>query len=117
TGFDGIRWRTIAPGLSHCEILPRDLLGDGTLRLLRIAKGKKLPRHGHTGTELTLVLKGAYSDATGQFMRGDLAETDEALVHEPISGRDEDCVCLIATEGRLKFDSAIVRIFRPFTGF
>lgn len=117
TGLDGIRWRMVVPGLAQSEIVPHDLLGSGSLRMLRIAKGKSLPRHGHTGTELTLVLKGDFSDHTGEFVRGDLAETDEDLVHEPVSGRKEDCICVIATEGPLKFESALARLFQKFTGF
>jgi putative transcriptional regulator len=107
----------VAPGLHQFELLPHDLLHGGNLRMLRIAPGKKLPRHGHTGTELTLVLAGSYSDELGRFARGDAAETDDDIVHEPLSGRDEDCICLIATEGPLKFESLVARVFQRFTGF
>jgi putative transcriptional regulator len=115
-GLAGIRWHVLAPGLHQWEVLPRSRLFGGNLRMLRIAPGKKLPRHGHTGTELTLVLRGSYSDELGSFGRGDVAETDEDIVHQPVSGRDEDCVCLIATEGPLKFDNLIARLAQRFTG-
>jgi putative transcriptional regulator len=111
-----IPWRVLGPGLKHFEVLPRDPERGANLRLLRIAPGRRLPRHGHTGTELTLLLAGSYTDELGHFVRGDLAETDEDIVHEPVSDRDEDCVCLIATEGRLKFDSRFARLFQRFTG-
>ncbi len=117
SGLDTIPWRFLAPGIRHFEILPHDLLGGGNLRMLRIAPGKSLPRHGHTGTELTLVLSGSYSDELGRYGGGDVGETDDDIVHEPVSGRDEDCVCVIATEGPLKFDSLIARTFQRFTGF
>ena len=116
-GLAAIEWRILAPGLRQFEILPHDLMRGANLRMLRIAPGKKLPRHGHTGTELTLVLRGAYTDELGRFGRGDVAETDDDIVHEPQSERDEDCVCLIATEGPLKFDSLIARAVQRFTGF
>lgn len=112
-----IEWRSLAPGLRQFEIVPHDLMGGANLRMLRIAPGKKISRHGHTGTELTLVLSGAYSDELGRFGRGDVAETDEDIVHEPLSERDADCICLIATEGPLKFDSLIARTVQRFTGF
>lgn len=112
-----IDWHMLAPGVRQFEIVPHDLMQGGNLRMLRIAPGKKLPRHGHTGTELTLVLRGAYSDELGHFGRGDVAETDDEIVHEPLSDRDEDCICLIATEGPLKFDSLIARAIQRFTGF
>jgi len=116
-GIDTIPWRLLAPGVRHFELLPHDLLRGGNLRMLKIAPGKCLPRHGHTGTELTLVLRGSYSDELGQFGRGDIGETDDDIVHEPVSGRDEDCICVIATEGPLKFDSLIARAFQRLTGF
>jgi putative transcriptional regulator len=116
-GLDKIQWRILAPGLRQFEIVPHDLMRGANLRMLRIAPGKKLPRHGHTGTELTLVLRGAYSDELGQFGRGDVAETDEDIVHEPLSAREEVCICLIATEGPLKFDSLIARAFQRISGF
>lgn len=111
-----IPWRMLGPGLRHFEVLPRDLLQGANLRLLRIAPGQRLPRHSHAGTELTLVLTGSYTDELGRFVRGDVAETDDEITHEPVSDRDEDCICLIATEGPLKFDSMIARVFQRFTG-
>jgi putative transcriptional regulator len=111
-----IPWRVLSPGLKHFEVLPHDLVGGANLRLLRIAPGRRLPRHGHAGTELTLVLTGSYSDELGRFVRGDVAETDGEIVHEPVSDRDEDCICLIAIEGRLKFEGRIARLFQRFSG-
>jgi putative transcriptional regulator len=116
-GPASIRWRLMAPGLRQFEIVPHALLGVGNLRMLRIAPGKMLPRHGHTGTELTLVLRGSFTDELGRFERGDVAETDEDIVHQPASDRDEDCVCIIATEGPLKFESPLARAFQRFTHF
>jgi len=115
-GLDTIAWRFLAPGIRHFELLPREVLGNGSLRVLRIAPGKSLPRHGHVGTELTLVLTGSYSDELGRYGCGDIGETDDDIVHEPVSGRDEDCICVIATEGPLKFDSLIARTFQRFAG-
>ena len=115
--LSAIEWHILVPGLRQVELVPHDLMGGANLRMLRIGPGKKLPRHGHTGTELTLVLSGSYSDHLGRFGRGDVAETDDDIVHEPLSDRDEDCICLIATEGPLKFDSLIARIYQRFAGF
>jgi len=116
-GLEAVHWRTLAPGLRQFEVVPHDLMGGANLRLLRIGPGKKLPRHSHTGTELTLVLSGAYSDELGRFDRGDVAETDDDIVHEPVSAGGEDCICLISTEGPLKFESFIARTFQRFSGF
>jgi putative transcriptional regulator len=114
--FSTVPWRSLGPGLHHFEILQHHHTDFHNLRLLRIAPGRKLPRHGHSGMELTLVLLGSYSDELGQFARGDVAETDEEIVHQPTSDRDEDCVCLIATDAPLKFESVVARVFQRFAG-
>lgn len=114
--LSAIPWHVLGPGLRHFEVVPHDLARGINLRLLRIAPGRRLPRHSHTGTELTLVLAGSYTDELGRFARGDVAETDDEIAHEPVSDRGEDCICLIATEGPLKFESMIARLFQRFTG-
>jgi len=116
-GAASIKWRLMAPGLRQFEILPHGRRETGNLRMLRIAPGKTLPRHTHTGTELTLVLRGSFTDELGRFGPGDVAETDEDIVHKPASDRDEDCICIIATEGPLKFESPFARAFQRLSGF
>ena len=70
----------------------------GELYLIRLAPGVRLPVHGHAGTELTLVIEGAFSDATGEYRRGDLQEVDAGIRHQPLGDAQEGCVCLIAAE-------------------
>jgi putative transcriptional regulator len=115
-GSAGLEWKLLAPGLRHIEVVPHDLVSGANLRLLRIAPGMAMPRHGHHGSELTLILSGSYHDELGQFGRGDVAETDGEIVHKPISDNEVDCICLIATEARLKFDSLLARLVQRFTG-
>ena len=44
-----------------------------------IPAGTAVPDHGHRGTELTLVLQGAFRDETDRFGPGDVEIADEAL--------------------------------------
>jgi putative transcriptional regulator len=76
--FADIRWKGKAPGIAKFDI-PLSPTSKTHLQLLRIAPGKKLPDHGHGGEELTLVLKGSYSDHTGRFCAGDVADLDEEI--------------------------------------
>jgi putative transcriptional regulator len=96
------RW--LAPGVRQALLLRR---AEGTLRLLRVRPGKALPRHGHHGTELTLVLEGAFADERGRYGPGDLAEADEETEHRPLAEGVDDCVCLVATVGRLRFGGVL----------
>jgi len=94
------RLRWVAPGIRQAVLMRR---ADGMLRLLRVRPAKALPRHGHSGTELTLVLEGAFLDETGHYGPGDLAEAGEGLDHRPVAKGVADCVCLVATLGPLRF--------------
>ncbi len=87
-----------------------------TARLLRIPAGRPVPEHTHRGLELTLILSGEFSDATGTYKRGDLQEADETLEHQPCAGPDEDCICLAITDAPLKFRSLAARIVQPMLG-
>ena len=75
-----------------------------------------MPTHSHRGLELTLVLCGAFSDATGSYSRGDLQEADEDLEHQPHAAPGEDCICLAVTDAPLRFRSVAARIAQPLIG-
>jgi putative transcriptional regulator len=67
--------------------------------LIRIGSGRAMPRHGHYGQELTLVLFGAFEDENGRYEAGDLIVADAHTEHRPrVAGRS-DCICLAAVEG------------------
>src|ERR1700722_6044663 len=108
-------WRRIMPRLSRVVVLPRGKAGANT-QLLRVAPGTALAHHGHRGLELTVVLQGGYSDDLGHFGVGDVAETDDAIRHRPVADPGADCICLIATSGRLRFSGLIGRLIQPFIG-
>ena len=82
-------------------------------RLLYIPAGQSIPDHGHRGTELTLVLQGAFRDEDGRFGPGDLEIADEALEHTPIAEAGEDCICLAATDAPLRFRGLLPRMLQP----
>ena len=88
----------------------------GTLRLFKIAPGMAIPLHTHNGNEMTLILKGSYSDELGRFKAGDVADLDNDTDHQPIADTQEDCICLIATEAPLKFKGLLPRLMQPFIG-
>jgi putative transcriptional regulator len=89
---------------------------DISTRLLRIPAGRPVPEHSHRGLELTMVLCGAFSDATGLYGRGDIQEAGDTLLHQPHAAAGEDCICLAATEGPLRFTSLAARMVQPLLG-
>lgn len=113
--LDELRWQWLAPGIRQHHIeLPDE--SRGTLRLLRIRPGMRMPEHGHGGAELTLILRGAYHDRFGRFGPGDVADLDEDVEHEPRVDKDDECICLVATEQPARFKGLISRVLQPFTG-
>ncbi len=78
--------------------------------LLNVAPGGLTARHSHSGAEFCTVLKGAYRDKLGLFSAGDFAEANGDFNHKPIVEGNEDCLCLFATEGRLKPVGMVGRI-------
>ena len=105
-----VRWRPLGMGVRQA-ILPTS--DSATARLLYIPAGAAVPDHGHKGTELTLVLQGAFSDATDRFGRGDLEIADEDLKHTPVAEAGQDCICLAATDAPLRFTGLIPRMLQP----
>lgn len=108
---DSVKWRSLGMGVKQA-ILPTSK--EATARLLFIPAGTAMPDHGHVGTEMTLVLQGAFSDEVDRFARGDIEIADEHMDHTPIADIGEDCICLTATDAKLRFNSWLPRLVQPF---
>lgn len=113
--LDKVKWKTLAPGVSYVSI-PLSHTGRGDLRLMKIAPGHAVPEHGHGGSELTLLLRGAYEDKMGRYSAGDVADMGDDDEHQPTADANEGCVCLVASDRKLRFKSLIARLVQPFTG-
>ena len=105
-----VKWRPLGMGVKQA-ILPTGR--DASARLLFIPAGQGVPDHGHRGMELTLVLQGAFRDATDRFGPGDVEIATEDLEHEPVAEPGEDCICLAATDAPLRFRGLLPRLAQP----
>ena len=101
------KWRKIGGGVSQMMLHTGDR---ATVRLLKIPAGTAVPDHGHKGTELTLVLQGAFVDENDRFSVGDIEVANEDLHHTPLAEMGEDCICLSATDAPLAFHGLLPRI-------
>lgn len=110
-GMEAVKWRNVGGGVRQA-ILPTS--SAASARLLHIPAGVAVPDHGHRGTELTLVLQGAFSDEHDRFARGDIEIADEDVHHTPVAEGEQDCICLAATDAPLKFRALIPRLAQPF---
>ena len=113
TAEAGAHWRLMGRGVRQL-VLHRS--ARSTARLIRLAPGSRVPEHTHGGRELTLVLTGAYRDAFGTFARGDVAEHDESVMHQPAVTDEAECIVLAVTDAPLHFRSPLVRLVQPLLG-
>lgn len=113
SSINGLRWRTLGKGLQICQLSNED---DVRLWMLKAQPGTVLPEHSHLGSELTMVLKGAYFCGSEIFRAGDIEDADEETLHRPVVTQDSECICLAVTEGNLQFKSWMPRMVQPFIG-
>lgn len=111
--LEAVKWRPIGMGVAQAILKTSK---EASVRLLKIPAGCEMPDHSHRGTELTLVLKGAFLDEGDRFARGDIELADEELAHKPVADIGEDCICLAATDAPLRFNRLLPRIVQPFIG-
>lgn len=110
---DAVKWKSLGMGAKQAIVCSDD---GATARLLYIPAGQAMPQHGHNGMEMTLVLKGAFRDEGGVFARGDIEVANQEVDHRPVAEPGEDCICLIATDAKLRFQGLLPRIAQPFLG-
>ena len=108
--YSDLRWRMIGPGIHYVRA---DRVDDGHLMLLRTAPGRSVPMHTHGGSELTLILRGAYRDAIGHFAPGDVADLDSDVEHQPVTVPGVPCICVAATDAPLRFSGWMARMLQP----
>jgi putative transcriptional regulator len=112
--LDAVRWRWVAPGLWH---RPLPIGGPGALQLLKGLPGVSVPEHGHGGSELTLVLRGALIDGSARYGPGDVADVDEDIErHAPAADPDAGCICVVANEQPSRFRNLLARLLQPWHG-
>lgn len=105
-----VKWRPLGMGVRQA-ILPT--ARGASARLLYIPAGQAVPDHGHRGTELTLVLQGAFRDDSDRFGPGDVEIATEEMEHTPVAEAGVDCICLAATDAPLRFRALMPRLLQP----
>lgn len=108
-----VPWRTRLPGIKEFKVSDRT---DSESTLYWIRPGRVMPSHTHDGSEVTLVLRGGFSDPTGHYRRGDIAVADSELDHHPRADDDEDCICFAVLDAPLRLTGPVARLFQRFIG-
>ncbi len=93
------KWVNITRGIRDQKLDIRD--PKYRSRLISIKSGTKIPSHTHQGEEITIVLKGSFSDDYGTYKAGDFIIRDGAYRHSPYA--DSDCICYTITDAPLHY--------------
>jgi len=79
-----------------------------------IRAGGKMPEHEHRGEEITVLLKGSFSDAEGTYSRGDFVVRNAGEAHQPTATQDTDCICLVCLESPVRPKGWFYRLLEPY---
>jgi len=96
TNLEDLNWADYSSGIRRAM-----LMGDSDepiVRLVEAQPGAKFDIHTHKHEELTLVLQGAYRDATGLYGVGDVQTAKEGQSHQPIIEEGDVCFALIISD-------------------
>lgn len=105
--LDDLPWKLKLPGLR--EHVLSDVDG-AEASFLKISAGQAMPTHTHSGSEVTLVLRGAFSDGRARYARGDVAAADPSVDHRPIADSAGECICFAVTDGPVRLTGPIGRV-------
>lgn len=106
--LNDVAWRTLLPGIREFHVGGDEDQEEATLYWIRA--GKRLPSHTHEGSEITLVIQGGFTDASGHYARGDIAIADGDVDHHPTADADMDCICFAVTDAPLRLTGPVGRI-------
>ena len=103
-----------APGVWIAPVYVDDAPKDSKTFLMYVRKGMVMPEHTHRGREITMMLKGKFSDSKGSYAPGDFAVCDESDCHSPAMSDEEDCMCFVAQEGSIVPKTLLGKLLQPF---
>jgi putative transcriptional regulator len=107
--LDALPWHRLTAKVEH---FPLHGFGaePGWIRLFRFQPGAVVPTHRHGDAEMSLVLRGSYTDELGQFRAGDIADLDTGDRHRPVVDGAEPCIALIAASAPVEFEGKLNRL-------
>jgi len=108
--MEKLDWRNIGRKLRFSRIKTGDKKNE--LGLYHIKAGAKVPHHKHHCDEITVVLKGSFSDEDGVYKKGDFVVRTLGEKHSLMATQDEDCLCLSSVEKPIAF-TGIYRLLNP----
>jgi len=109
--MEAMTWHRIGNAFRYSPIRIKDKRRETSL--MHISAGGKLPKHHHKGDEITVVLKGSFSDQEGRYHVGDYIIRSGKDTHTPVASQDEDCLCLASLDAPIVMSNWLYRLLVP----
>ena len=109
-----LSWRKLTKSLKVAPVNVGETCYE--LALHRISAGGKAPHHDHRGQEITVVLKGSFSDEDGVYQPGDFLVREPGDQHRPMAASNGDCICLSVLAAPIRL-TGLKRVLNPFMSF
>jgi putative transcriptional regulator len=107
--LDNLKWRTIGRSFrySNLKVEPQRVT-----TLIQIKAGGSVPHHRHKGDEITVVIKGSFSDYEDKYSPGDFIVRTVGERHQPVASQDGDCLCLITLDAPIVMSNWFYRVLQ-----
>lgn len=111
--LEELKWQSQTREIAKFDLDKIIQVKGARVALQRINAGAKVPVHTHRGNELTVVLKGSFSDELGVYQAGDYIARDPSHHHSPRAMQNEDCICLTVLDAPMRFTGPLMRWLNP----
>lgn len=110
---DEIPWKKKLPGFKEYSLGQID---GCDVSFFWLRPGRAIPAHTHEGYELSLVLDGAFKDARGRFVKGDISVADESIDHRPVAEPERPCIAFTVFQAPLKLTGSWKQLIGDLIG-
>lgn len=109
--IEGLKWRRVGRNFRYSRLPVGNTHRETSL--LHIRAGGSVPHHRHSGDEITVVLRGSFSDQDDKYGVGDFIVRTTGEKHSPVASQDEDCLCLATLERPIVMSNLLFRLLAP----
>jgi len=115
-GLSRLNWVQLGKSLRVAPVTV-DKSEDRETALYDIRAGGRMPEHEHRGEEITVLLKGSFSDLDGKYSQGDFVVRNAGEAHQPTATQDTDCICLVSLQRPVRPLSWWYRLLEPLVQY
>lgn len=106
--LDELRWRRVGRNFRYTRLNVGDRERETSLFFIKA--GGSVPRHHHKGDEITVILKGSFSDREDKYAVGDFIVRTRGETHRPVASQDQDCLCLSTLDAPIVMSNWLLRL-------